>query len=211
MFGLAACDEGGPGFVNASVRTVTNARQVGMRMQSKFTHRHARVGANNTREEMEHTGTWVPQVARAMEEARQGIEDAGTEEESKGCKEDTRYFFTKMTRAKEPVTWKMNWRNSCTTVSRNCSACREGWHWEYNKGGWLDLGLCAKASREEVEYIRRHKMCTRVPERRAHVRRRRRPSRQDGRRLTRDNQGSPTSARHTQVQSCTRRRRRWRR
>ena len=35
MFGLAACDEGGPGFVNASVRTVTNARQVGMQMQSQ--------------------------------------------------------------------------------------------------------------------------------------------------------------------------------
>ena len=30
MFGLVACDEGGPGFARASVRTVTNARQVGM-------------------------------------------------------------------------------------------------------------------------------------------------------------------------------------
>ena len=29
MFGLAACDDGGPGFVNASVRMITNARQVG--------------------------------------------------------------------------------------------------------------------------------------------------------------------------------------
>ena len=29
MFGLAACDDGGPGFVNASVRTITNARQFG--------------------------------------------------------------------------------------------------------------------------------------------------------------------------------------
>ena len=35
MFGLAACDEGGPGFVNASVRTVTNARPIGMRLRSK--------------------------------------------------------------------------------------------------------------------------------------------------------------------------------
>ena len=45
MFGLAACDDGGPGFVNASVRTMTNARQVGVRLQSKCTgtHRHARV------------------------------------------------------------------------------------------------------------------------------------------------------------------------
>ena len=33
----------------------------------------------------------------------------------------------------------------------------EGWHWEDNKGGWLDPELCAKARREEVEYIRRKK------------------------------------------------------
>ena len=32
MFALAACDDGGPGFVNASVRTMTNARQVGVQM-----------------------------------------------------------------------------------------------------------------------------------------------------------------------------------
>ena len=34
ILGLAACDDGGPGFVNASVRTITNARQVGVRLQS---------------------------------------------------------------------------------------------------------------------------------------------------------------------------------
>ena len=38
----------------------------------------------------------------------------------------------------------------------------EGWHWDDNKGGWLDPDLCAQARREEVEYIRRHKMYTRV-------------------------------------------------
>ena len=27
MFGVAACDEGGQGFVNASVRTITNANR----------------------------------------------------------------------------------------------------------------------------------------------------------------------------------------
>ena len=52
MFGLAACGDGGPGFVNASVRTITNARQVGVRLQSKCTgtHRHARVNADNPTE-----------------------------------------------------------------------------------------------------------------------------------------------------------------
>ena len=38
----------------------------------------------------------------------------------------------------------------------------EGWHWDDNKGGWLDPELCAKARRDEVEYICRHKMYTRV-------------------------------------------------
>ena len=32
IFGWAACDEGGPGFVTASVRTFTNAREVGVRL-----------------------------------------------------------------------------------------------------------------------------------------------------------------------------------
>ena len=66
MFGLAACDDGGPGFVNASVRTITNARQVGVRLNSKCTgtHRHAWVDAGRR----EQTGTWVRQAARAIEE-----------------------------------------------------------------------------------------------------------------------------------------------
>ena len=38
-----------------------------------------------------------------------------------------------------------------------------GWHWDDNKGGWLDPELCAKGRREEVEYIRRDKMYVRVP------------------------------------------------
>ena len=39
----------------------------------------------------------------------------------------------------------------------------EGWHWDDNRGGWLDPELCAKARREEVENIHRHKMYVRVP------------------------------------------------
>ena len=66
MFGLAACDDGGPGFFNASVRTITNAQQVWVRLQSKCngTHRHARVDAEDAIERMEQTGTWVRQAAR---------------------------------------------------------------------------------------------------------------------------------------------------
>ena len=48
MFGLAACDMEGPGFVNVSVRTIINARRVGARLQNKRTgtHQHARINAN---------------------------------------------------------------------------------------------------------------------------------------------------------------------
>ena len=57
------------------------------------------------------------------------------------------------------------------------------------------MGLCAKARREEVEDIRRHRMYTRFHQKGVPiVRRRRHPSRQDRRRLTRDNQGSATCA-----------------
>ena len=75
MLGLAACDEGGPGFVNVSVRTITNAIRAGLRLQSKCRsmHRHAQVNADNTFEKGERTGSLVRQVAQAMEE--QLIED----------------------------------------------------------------------------------------------------------------------------------------
>ena len=39
----------------------------------------------------------------------------------------------------------------------------QGWDWDDTEGGWLDPELCAKARREEVEYIRHQKMHTRVP------------------------------------------------
>ena len=71
MSGLAACDDGGPGLVNASVRTINNARQVGVRLQSKCigTHRHALVDAEDTIGRKEQTGTGVRQAARAIEQS----------------------------------------------------------------------------------------------------------------------------------------------
>ena len=68
MFGLAACDDGGPGSINASVRTITNARQVGVRLQSKCTgtHRHARVDAEESegRSKREHGCAKPPEQER---------------------------------------------------------------------------------------------------------------------------------------------------
>ena len=97
-FGLAACDDGGSGFVNASVRTITNARQVGLRLQSKCnsTHRHARVDAEDVIGKREQTGTWVREAARARDEqlkkGQAGNGDAGAEEESRGCKQDVQHY-----------------------------------------------------------------------------------------------------------------------
>ena len=83
----------------------------------------------------------------------------------------------------------------------------EGWHWDDNKGGWLDPELCAKARQEEVDNIRRHKMSQESPGKRAYAKPEGHPSRQDGRRLTRGSQESPMCAREGWV---AHQRHRWR-
>ena len=95
----------------------------------------------------------------------------------------------------------------------------EVWHWDDNKGGWLDPELCANARREEVEYTRRHKMYTRVHREVCLRETGKAPIWTGWAETDRGNQGSPTCARggsrrktrRTRGQSCTRRRRRWRR
>ena len=93
MFGLAACDDGGPGFVNASVRTITNARQVGVRLRSKCTgtHRHAQVNTNNAIEKEELNGN-VGAPSRAsnggtIERGQAGAEMREQMGKNRGCKE----------------------------------------------------------------------------------------------------------------------------
>ena len=131
MFGLPACDKGGPGFVNVSVRRITNVRRVGARLQNKCTgtHRHARIDSNDTIEEGERTGTWVRQAARAIEEQ---------------LREDHQELEMRERKRKVEVAKKIR-----------------GIVHEKDKsiGGWLDPEMCPKARREEVEHIGRHKMC----------------------------------------------------
>ena len=98
MFGLAACDDGGPGFVNASVRTITNARQVGVRLQKQMQQhastcpgqcrrRDRKEGAN------ENVGARSRQSnRRTTEKGQAGAGDAGAEEESGGCKQDMQHY-----------------------------------------------------------------------------------------------------------------------
>ena len=63
------------------------------------------------------------------------------------------------------------------------------------QAGGLTLSCAPRQRREYVEYIRRQNMYTRVPREVCLREREGHPSRQDGRRLTRGNQGSPTCAR----------------
>ena len=155
MFGLAACDDGGPGFVNASVRTITNARQVGVRLQSKCIsmHRHARVDAEDVIGKREQTGTWVREAARAIDEQlKKDKQELEMREQRKRAEDANRICSI--------INGKLMHQDEQELLS-----VWEGWHWDDNKGVWLDSELCAKARREEVEYIRRHKMYVRVPQR----------------------------------------------
>ena len=165
MFGLAACDKGGPGFVNVSVRAITNVA----RLQNKCTgtHRHARINTNDTIEESERTGTWVRQPARAIEERLREDQQELELRERKRKVEDAkkiRGIFhekdkSKASRRVEDDLLKKPMHHG----EQELLSVWEGWHWDDNNGGWLDPEMCAKARREEKEYIRRHKMYTRVP------------------------------------------------
>ena len=154
MFGLAACGEGGPGFVNSSVRTITNARQVGMRMRSKCTdtHRHARVDASNTIEKGAQTRTWVRQIGRAVEEQlREDDEGLETHEQKKKTEDAKRIRGivhdnnkNKRTSHVQDEMVKLMHHDEQELVS-----LWEGWHWDDKKGGQLDPELCDKATREK--------------------------------------------------------------
>ena len=168
MFGLAACDDGGPGFVNASVRTITNARQAGVRLQSKCnsTHRHARVDAEDVIGKREQTGTWVCEAARAIDEQlKRDKQELEMREQRKRAEDANRIcsIIKENAENKGLSLVEAEMEKLMHQDEQELLSVWEGWHWDDNKGGWLDLELCAKARREEVEYIRRLKMYVRVP------------------------------------------------
>ena len=93
MFGLAACDERGPGFCQRKRTDFTDARHVGMRMQSKSTgtHRHARVDADNTCETTERPETLgTPSSPRMEEQLREDEQELKTREQKKKAKDAKR-------------------------------------------------------------------------------------------------------------------------
>ena len=161
VFGLAACGDGRPGFVNASVRTITNARHVGVRLQSKCagTCRHARVDAEDTIGRKEQPGTRVRRKEGAIEEQlEKDKQELEMQERRKRAEDANRICGITHENAKnkglslvEAEMEKLMHQDEQELLS-----VWEEWHWDDNKGVWLDPELCAKARREEVEYIRRH-------------------------------------------------------
>ena len=116
------------------------------------THRYARVGANNTSEKMDQTGTVVHQVARAMEEQlREDKQELKTQENKKKAKDAKRI---------REIVYENDKNKGTSHVQDEMGKLM---HRDDNNGVWLDPELCARARREEVESIRRHKTHTRVP------------------------------------------------
>ena len=134
----------------------------GCKINPTGTHRHVGVGLNNTSENMEQTGTWVHQVARAMEEQlREEKQDLKTREQKKKAK-DAKKIREIVHEKKGTIHVRDEMGKLMHNDEQELLSLWEGRHWDDNKGGWLDPKPCAKARRQEVECIRRHKMYTRV-------------------------------------------------
>ena len=155
------------GFVNVSVPTITNARRVGARLQNKCTGTplHALINANDTIEEGERTETWVRQAARAIEEQLREDQQELEMRERKRKVEDAKKIRG-VVHEKDKSKASRRVQDEMGRLVRHdvqeLLSVWEGWHWVDNKGGWLDPEMCARARREEVKYIRRHKMYTRA-------------------------------------------------
>ena len=199
MFGLAACDDGGPGFVNASMRTITNSRQVGVRLQSKCTgtHRHARVNADNPIEEGEQTGSWVRQVAQAMEEQLKEDQQELETREKKRKVEDvqrTRRMVHDSDKNKILSHMQTKWADSGIMMSRSFSACGMVGIGMTTKGGGLIQSCAPKRDKKKWSTFVATRCTRESPGKCAYARPEGHPSRQDGRRVTRGSQESPTCA-----------------
>ena len=72
--------------------------------------------------------TWVHQVARAMvEQLREDKHELKTRAQKKKAKgAEYAGLFMKTTKTKEQVMCQVKWGGSCTTTSKNCSACGKG-------------------------------------------------------------------------------------
>ena len=127
------------------------------------THRYARVGANNASERMEQSEDDYVKLPAQWRNSWERTSRSWRGKRGRKQRMQRGYagLFMRTTKTKGQVMRKMKWRNSYNTMSGHCSACGKGGIGGDNKR--LDPELCAKARRQMVECIRRHKMYTRVP------------------------------------------------
>ena len=170
----------------------------------------------------ERTGTWVRQVAQAMEERLREDKQELKMRKQKRKAEDAKRIreIVHDNNKNNRLSWVQNeMENLMHHDEQELLNVWEGWHWDDNKGGWLDPELCARARRGVVEYIRRHKMHTQVSKQTCLRETGRAPIKTGWAETDKDNPGSPTCARGgsrrntrlTRGQSRTRQRRRSRR
>ena len=138
-----------------------------MRLQSKCasTHRHARVDCDNPTEKGKQTGSWVRRGAQAIEEQlKEDQQELETREKKRKVEDAKRIhrIVRENDNNKDLSHVQSEMGKPMHHDEQELLSVWGGWHWDDNKGGWFDPELCAKARREEVEYIRLHKMCTRV-------------------------------------------------
>ena len=140
---------GRPGFVNASVRTITNARQVGVRLQSICNGTHRMPGSTpKTRSEGGSKRERGCEAARAMEEQlKQDKQELETREQRKRAEDANRICSIIHENAENKglslVEAKMG--KLMHQDEQELLNAWEGWHWDDNKDGWLDRELCARA------------------------------------------------------------------
>ena len=111
----------------------------------------------NTIETRERTGSWVRQVAQAMEEQLpEDQQELETREHQRKVEDAKR--ICRIVHENDKNKGLSHVQNEMGRLmhhdEQELLSVWEGWH---NKGGWLDPELGAQARREEVEYIRRHK------------------------------------------------------
>ena len=147
MFGLAACDDGGQGFVSASVRTPDKS------------------GCGCTANALAHIMLGI--TLTTHERRANGVIDSPGRP-SNGGPIETGFVQRKrrMVHESDKCKRRRHMRNEMGRPmhhdEQELLSVWEGWHLDDNRGGWLDPELCAKARQEEVKYIRRHRVPSEV-------------------------------------------------
>ena len=138
--------EGGPGFVNASVVTVPNARQVGTRIDTFLLVRTIQARKWNM------GMSSCPEQWRNCEGDQQELK---TREQKKKAKDGRRIrrIVHENDRSEGTGHVQDEMEKLMHHDGQELLSLWEGRHLDDNKGGWLDPELCATARRDVVEYI----------------------------------------------------------